>query len=40
MDVKFGTNEPVKDVRVRVIESSGLTLLGLRTAVYNYLFAK
>lgn len=40
MEVKFGTNEPVRQVRVRVIQSADLTLLGLRTAVYNYLFAK
>ena len=40
MDIKFGTNEPTKKVKVRVVASQELTLLGLRTAIYNYLFAK
>ena len=42
MDVKFGTNEPTKHVRVRYAPSpTGLMHIGgLRTALYNYLFAK
>ena len=42
MEVQFGTNEPTKHVRVRYAPSpTGMMHIGgLRTALYNYLFAK
>ena len=41
-DVSFETNEPTREVRVRYAPSptGDLHIGGLRTALYNYLFAK
>lgn len=41
-DTKYGTNEIRRDVRVRYAPSptGDLHIGGLRTALYNYLFAK
>lgn len=41
-DVKYSTNEVVREVRVRYAPSptGDLHIGGLRTALYNYLFAK
>ena len=42
MEIAYSTNEPTRRVRVRYAPglTGQMTLQGLRTALYNYLFAK